>query len=282
MRTAPGFLIRRAQQVHVLLWQGRFQRALTGPQYGVLAALATEGPIDQRRLGELTGLDKNTASDVVRRLDQRGWLAGAADPADRRRRLWRLSEDAERELPGITEQAALVQSDLLGGLTAAQRPALVRLLRLLAFRGGPAPAVPAAEAPVLAFATTPGYLLRRSQQVHTALWADLVGRELTGPQYGVLVSLAERPGMDQVTLCSLAWLDQSSAADVVARLAGRALLHHRTQARDPRRSELELTAAGRRVLTRLTPKVRQVQEALLEPLTAAQGASLVSLLTRLG
>jgi DNA-binding MarR family transcriptional regulator len=110
-----------------------------------------------------------------------------------------------------------------------------------------------------------GHLLRRSHQVHNARWAQEFGTELTSPQYAVLTALAAWPGIDQAQLGDLVALDKSSAADVVARLAGRLWVSRERDRRDARRNLLRLTPAAAIALRHLAPKSARVQDLVLGP-----------------
>ena len=91
----PGYLIRRAQQVHNTLWSERLATTITPPQFAVLTALSVEGGVDQRHLGEIASLDKSSVADVVARLTAQRWIERARDPHDGRRNLLRLAPAAE-------------------------------------------------------------------------------------------------------------------------------------------------------------------------------------------
>ncbi len=118
--------------------------------------------------------------------------------------------------------------------------------------------------PVLVLSGTPGHLLRRAQQVHTALWAEYVQLELTGPQYGVLASLAQEPLTDQTRLGELASLDKNNTADIVRRLTRRGWIRRSVDPADQRRRVLELTPPAQVAMRQITPAVQHVQDALLE------------------
>jgi len=79
MASSPGYLIRRAQQVHVSLWQKHIEQNLTSVQYGVLLVLGQRHAIDQTSVAEMMSLDKNTAADVLRRLRNRAVVARAPE-----------------------------------------------------------------------------------------------------------------------------------------------------------------------------------------------------------
>lgn len=281
LATTAGHLIRRAQQVHTALWSQRMHGELTGPQYAVLVALAHEPGIDQTRLGELASLDRNTTADIVSRLDKQGWVYRIVNPADRRQRCLELTASARVALRYITPAAAEVQNDLLAAVPEVDRGTFVNLLAAVAFSGVlPPPAPPPSGVQVLAMARTPGYLIRRSQQVHTALWAHLVGPAVTGPQYAVLVALSRQPGLDQVTIGTLASLDRSSTADIVARLARGGWVERRVAADDARRSTVTLTRDGTQWLAGVTPKAQAVHRELLGLLRPDEASELTGLLAR--
>lgn len=111
-----------------------------------------------------------------------------------------------------------------------------------------------------------GYLIRRSQQVHNALWSEMVIGDLTGPQYAVLSALSSFPHIPQHRVGQLASLDKSSVADVVNRLVGKSWISRDRDPSDSRRYVLSLTSAAAIALSSITPSVAQVQDALLQPL----------------
>lgn len=123
-----------------------------------------------------------------------------------------------------------------------------------------------------------GYLFRRAQQAHVALWQREVSADITSVQFGVLNMLAASPGASQKELGDALDLDRSTIADLVARLQRRGYLHRTRDSADRRRNLLVLTDEGRRVFDALVPGVRRVDEALTEALTADHRAELERLL----
>ena len=114
-----------------------------------------------------------------------------------------------------------------------------------------------------------GHLIRRAQQVHTALWSAEFNGDLTGPQYGLLSALSSsQGGIDQSSAGRLAALDKSTAADVVARLQRNGWLGRHRGIPDGRQNLLVLTPAGRSALRDITPRVTGIQRRLLEPLVS--------------
>jgi DNA-binding MarR family transcriptional regulator len=130
-------------------------------------------------------------------------------------------------------------------------------------------------------AAAPGHLIRRAQQLHTTLWGELVGSELTSVQFAILVALEAEPGMDQRTLGKRISLDTSSLAEVCGRLVERRLVARERDPVDGRRNLLSLTTSGRRALHEATPRVHEVGMRLLEPFSPGEQEELMRLLTRL-
>jgi DNA-binding MarR family transcriptional regulator len=284
----PGHLIRRAQQVHTASWAQRLHGELTGPQYAALVAVAMEPGIDQSRLAELASLDKNTAAGVVRRLVAQGWIQRAAHPADGRRHVLRITAPARAALRYLTPAAALVQQDLLQPVDAGRRETFIDLLARIAEvavipgLADPGAGAPATETPVLPLARTPGYLIRRAQARHAGIWAEVVGSELTGPQYAVLAALVLQPGADQVTIGRLASLDPSSTADIVGRLDRGGWLRRVPASRGGRRVSWRLLPAAADRLGRITPLAEQVQSVFLGPLDPPEASCFIDDLALIG
>lgn len=270
LSTTPGHLIRRAQQVHTTYWAEELNGTLTGPQYAVLVALAGWPCISQTRLAELASLDKNTATDILVRLEGRGWVERVRDPDDGRRRVLQLTGEAGGQLATITPAAARVQERLLRPLPERERRTFVSRLARVAFQQRAVRGYDpdSSMGPVLTLSATPGYLIRRTERVQGELWTAEVGAELTAPQYAVLVAVARGGDADQRQVGELASLDKSSTADIVARLERGGWLRRLRDPGDGRRRLLELTSPARVALDHVTPKVARVQDLLLEPLAA--------------
>lgn len=125
-----------------------------------------------------------------------------------------------------------------------------------------------------------GFLVRRAQQVHLAVWADEVGPGLTNVQFGVLNVLRSTGGASQADLGATLDLDRSTVAGLVARLEARGLVERGQAPDDRRRKIVRLTAAGVAEHERALPAARRVDEALTAGLTPDESATLRRLLTR--
>ncbi|GAA3202309.1 MarR family winged helix-turn-helix transcriptional regulator [Microbacterium terregens] len=267
-----GHLLRLAQQVHNAQWLEEVGSDPTSPQYAVLAAIAASPGADQRHVSDVASLDTSSTMDVVARLAGRGWVTRARSPSDARRDILMPAAGAVDALASLRTKVQRVQERLLAPLPTEARGEFTELLRRTARVD------PRGEDGTYSPLHIPGHLLRRAQQVHTALFAAEFDRELTGPQYAALRVLATHPSISQRELGELAALDKSTAADLVQRLARRGWITREPDAADGRRRVLSLSPAGESAVSGFTPRVALVQERLLEPLTPQDRERFLALL----
>lgn len=126
-----------------------------------------------------------------------------------------------------------------------------------------------------------GFLLRQVNQRHTAIFAALVGEDLTAMQWAVLSKLREVGATSQNLLGRLVAMDAATVKGVVDRLLRRGLLHAAADPSDGRRVSLDLTRAGEALVTRTIDAALRVTEETLAPLDARERATLLRLLDRL-
>lgn len=272
-----GYLLRRGQQVLTTGWTTVLEGELTGPQYAVLTALSMRPGLDQQTLGTMASLDASSITDVVRRLIAREWVDRERDPSDRRRYVLRLSAACQAQLHELTAGAHAAQELLLAPLSTHDRETLVRGLRRIAKMP---PAVDTVPAPVLSFHDSAAHLLRRAQQVHTAIWAGEFGGELTGPQYATMRVLVREGSANQKLLGDRAALDRSNVADIVSRLAARGWVRSTPDPEDRRWRIVRLTRDGSEVMARVAPGVERVQSRVIAPVRATSRAPFLNALTR--
>ena len=93
----PGFLVRRLHQIHyALFFEECKSQNVTPVQYGMLTAVSVLPDLDQTSIAEEVGLDRTTTADVLKRLEDRGLIERRANPADKRTRHVRLTEEGAR------------------------------------------------------------------------------------------------------------------------------------------------------------------------------------------
>ena len=125
LKEAPGYLIRRAQQVHTTIWTRHVGADITSVQYAVLLALAEHAALDQRTLGSQVSLDKSTGGELLARMVSRGLIDRDSGSDDRRRKLVRLTSVGRSEMQARAWAVELVQQELLEPLTPEQRQQFV-------------------------------------------------------------------------------------------------------------------------------------------------------------
>lgn len=127
-----GFLLRRAQQRHTAIFAARIgKHQLTPTQFATLAKIYDEGVVSQNKLGRLTAMDPATMQGVIARLLDRGLIARAPDPKDRRRALLRLTPDGRTAFVESAPSGKLISKETLAPLDARARAAFLRLLAKL-------------------------------------------------------------------------------------------------------------------------------------------------------
>src|SRR5262249_23715124 len=127
----------------------------------------------------------------------------------------------------------------------------------------------------------PGFMIRRAHQIAVSLFLDETGElGITNRQYGILFALKHQPGIDQISVARLLGLDRSTTGMVIKKLEQAGLVGRRVGARDRRRSSLELTRAGERMLEPLSEPAQRAQARVLSAFTPAERAQFLALLDK--
>ena len=126
-----------------------------------------------------------------------------------------------------------------------------------------------------------GSLVRRAQQRHVAVWLSEVSTEITSVQYAALEILQKMPGVNQRQLGDELDVDRSTIADLVARIVRNGLIERSDDPADKRSYVLFLTAAGKKQLATLRPRVEEVEHILTARLTRQECLELRRLLLAL-
>jgi DNA-binding MarR family transcriptional regulator len=129
----------------------------------------------------------------------------------------------------------------------------------------------------------PGHLVRRTQQISTALFAEECGAyDLTSVQYAALVAIGNNPDIDATRLSAMIAFDRSTLGDVLERLEAKGWVVREPSPNDRRVKKLALSEAGSALLERVQPAVRRVQEQLLAPFEPDDHSFVLDVLRRLG
>lgn len=128
----------------------------------------------------------------------------------------------------------------------------------------------------------PGYLIRRLNQIHYALFFEECGHEnITPVQYGVLTAVMLRPGIDQTEIGSELGLDRTTTADVVRRLEMKELVRREIDQRDRRARRVFITEPGAALTEQLYDGMTSASQRMLSPLSPEKQELFVSLLAEL-
>jgi MarR family transcriptional regulator, lower aerobic nicotinate degradation pathway regulator len=133
LRTAPGHLMRRCQQIAVSVFLDECRDYdLTPLQFAVLTALLQGGPEDQVHLGGRLALDRTTIGVVVRNLEERGLVTRRVSEKDRRSKPVSITAAGETLIYEAVAAAEAAQDRMLAPLTTAERKQFIRLLQKMA------------------------------------------------------------------------------------------------------------------------------------------------------
>lgn len=133
---APGHLIRRSQQRAVDLFVAEVgEDGPTPRQFAILLSVHQNPGLAQTDLVRLTGIDRSTLTEILRRMAGRGWLSRDRRPADRRANALHLLPAGEAVLRAAFAPAARAQDRILEPIPAGERAAALDALRRLAGLG---------------------------------------------------------------------------------------------------------------------------------------------------
>ncbi|MCB1485473.1 MAG: MarR family transcriptional regulator [Hyphomicrobiaceae bacterium] len=104
---------------------------ITARQFIVLDIVAREDNPSQTTICELSGIDRSTLADIVRRLVSRGLLARKRTREDARRYAVRVTDAGQKVLETATGVARQVEDTVVGVLPASQRGDFQNALRMM-------------------------------------------------------------------------------------------------------------------------------------------------------
>lgn len=130
-RGAPSalHLLHRAGQCADELFARQVGKSeLTPRQYAVLRAVARTEDLSQTALVDITGIDRSTLADIVRRLVSRGLLQRKRTRLDARMYAVRLTASGRAAIAEAEPGAAATEEALLAALSAGQRADFLKAL----------------------------------------------------------------------------------------------------------------------------------------------------------
>jgi DNA-binding MarR family transcriptional regulator len=126
----PGYLVRRLHQICVSVFLDKASEyGLTHIQYAALQAVQFVPAIDQARLGRLIATDRQTTSNVVSRLTEKGLLQ--RKKKDKRTNALYLTGAAKALIRVMQPHVPEIDDTILKPLSATERTVFMRLLTKL-------------------------------------------------------------------------------------------------------------------------------------------------------
>jgi len=89
-----------------------------------------------------------------------------------------------------------------------------------------------------------GHLIRRSQQRVAAIYAEEIGREISSPQFSLLLAVLQSPGLAQIDFVQKVGIDRSTLSAMVDRLVKRGMLIRERMSHDQRVDALFISPKG--------------------------------------
>lgn len=124
-----GFLLRRANQRHLGIFNSYMPDGITAQQFAVLVRIDELGETSQNELGRQAAMDQSTINGVVNRLMARGLVKRAKSARDQRRLLLSLTEAGKEALASFVPIANEISELTLAPLKERDQKMLIELLR---------------------------------------------------------------------------------------------------------------------------------------------------------
>lgn len=122
LERSPLHLLHRAGQGAAELFQTELgDDDLTPRQYAILLTVAQNEGVSQTQLVELTGIDRSTLADVVRRMLKKGLLQRRRTRDDARAYAVKVTDEGAKVLKAREPLARKVDERILAGLPAQHR-----------------------------------------------------------------------------------------------------------------------------------------------------------------
>src|SRR5256886_4109032 len=126
---APSHLLRRCvQYANDLFSRESSATDLTKQQFTVLAAVEQNEGISQTDLVALTGIDRSTLAEMIRRMIDKGLLDRERTETDQRANAVRIAPSGKKALRGARTASDRVERTLLASLNATDRARFLKML----------------------------------------------------------------------------------------------------------------------------------------------------------
>jgi MarR family transcriptional regulator, temperature-dependent positive regulator of motility len=128
-----GFLLRLLEARYDVLYQNvTGQSDVTPRQFGVLIALYQQGPLTPSALAERISCDRNTLSEMLKRMTARRLISKRNNAEDRRSIQVQITTKGEEALLGVIPAAAELQNLMLAPLCKEDRAHFLKCMLAIA------------------------------------------------------------------------------------------------------------------------------------------------------
>jgi len=128
-----GFLLRLLEARYDVLYQNLTgQSDVTPRQFGVLIALYQQGPLTPTVLAERISCDRNTLSEMLKRMTARKLIAKKRNSEDRRSIQVQITAKGEEALLAVVPAAAELQNMMLAPLRKEDRAHFLKCMLAIA------------------------------------------------------------------------------------------------------------------------------------------------------
>jgi DNA-binding MarR family transcriptional regulator len=128
-----GFLLRLLEAKYDALYQSMTRQTdITPRQFGVLMALLQEGPLTAAALANRISCDRNTLSEMLKRMAERKLISKKSHPDDRRSIQVQITVKGKNALMAVVPVAARLQGLMLAPLSADDRAHFLRCMLAIA------------------------------------------------------------------------------------------------------------------------------------------------------
>jgi DNA-binding MarR family transcriptional regulator len=243
-------------------------------ELGLLVTVAAAGPLSQRQLGDLLGVNRSAMVKLADRLEADGLLRRDRDPADKRHYALSATADGKAAIAEMTRGAARGEAELTAALTPAERRRLVELLRRIV--PDLVPGIPEDLTELSGFLIPRAHLRVRAQTA-----GALAELGLAPQQFGMLATLAAIQPCSQQRLAAALGVSGPAVVATMADLESGGLITRERNPDDRREYLLRLTPHGHQQLAAARAIVDQAQQRLARQLGAAGLGELNALLTKI-
>jgi DNA-binding MarR family transcriptional regulator len=133
---APSHLIKRCQQYYGDLYAREAGSSeLTKQQFTLLCALENNEGVSQTALVEMTGIDRSTLAEMVRRMLERGLISRERTEQDARANSVAITGNGRKALRAARSAADRAEKLLLDSLPPSERSRFIKSLSAIAAAG---------------------------------------------------------------------------------------------------------------------------------------------------